>query len=233
MYLVFYGRISKSLVVGEEQVKMIDLIGHQISESNRDRKFLLFERTTRLSSSDKILDVGGGIDSMLIKRIKWKENVTVTGLFNEELLRRLSEKYYPAKVIYADATDMKIFEDKSFDIVFSNAVIEHVGSKERQLKFANEIRRVGKRYFVATPNYFFPIEQHYKIPLMHFLPERVRKYLMDVRQLDLGHCEAINLLTPSQMQDLFPEATIKLLKSIFFPFVPISIIVSKELEIVE
>lgn len=209
---------------------MIDLIAHKISECNRDRKFLLFERTMRLSCSDKILDVGGGIDSMLIKRIKWKENVTVTGLFNEELCLQLSEKYYPAKVIYANAIDMKIFEDRSFDIVFSNAVIEHVGRKERQLKFANEIRRVGKRYFVATPNYFFPIEQHYKIPLMHFLPKRVKKYLIDVRQLDLGHCETIDLLTASKMQDLFPEATIKFLRLTFFPFVPISILAIKDSE---
>lgn len=209
---------------------MIDLIAHQISEWNRDRKFLLFERTMRLNSHDKRLDVGGGVHSMLIKRIKWKETVTVTGLFNEDLLFELSKKYYPAKVIYADATDMKILEDKSFDIVFSNAVIEHVGSKERQLKFANDIRRVGKRYFVATPNYFFPSEQHYKIPLMHFLPERVKKYLVDVRQLNLGHCETINPLTASEMQDLFPEATIKLLRLAFFPFVPISIIAIKDSE---
>ena len=143
---------------------------------------------------------------------------------------QLSEKYYPAKIIYANATDMKIFEDRSFDIVFSNAVIEHVGRKERQLKFANEIRRVGKRYFVATPNYFFPIEQHYNIPLMHFLPKRVKKYLIDVRQLDLGHCETINLLTPHEMRDLFPEATIKLFRLPFFPFVPISILAIKDSE---
>ncbi len=161
---------------------------------------------------------------MLIKRIKWRQNVTVTGLFNEELLAQLSEKYYPAKVIYADATDMKALEDKSFDIVFSNAVIEHVGNKERQLKFSNEIRRVGRRYFVMTPNFFFPIEQHYKIPLLHFLPDGVRKYLINARRSDLGHCETIHLLTPHEMRDLFPECTIKLLRLTFFPFVPISII---------
>ena len=121
-------------MVREEQVKMIDLIAHQIFEWNKSRKFLLFEPTMRLSSHDKILDVGGGIDSMLIKRIKWKENVTITGLFNEELLLQLSEKYYPAKVIYADATDMKIFEDKSFDIVFSNTVIEHAKKQRAATK---------------------------------------------------------------------------------------------------
>ena len=47
------------------------------------------------------------------------------------------------------------FGDASFDVVFSNSVIEHLGSPERQRQFASEVARVGKKYYVQTPNRWF------------------------------------------------------------------------------
>ena len=52
------------------------------------------------------------------------------------------------------------FEDKQFDIAFSTAVIEHVGDRERQRRFVAELLRVSKRYFITTPNRWYPVELH-------------------------------------------------------------------------
>jgi SAM-dependent methyltransferase len=52
------------------------------------------------------------------------------------------------------------FADGEFDIVFSNAVIEHVGDRERQRQLVSEALRVGRRIFITTPNCRFPIEVH-------------------------------------------------------------------------
>jgi hypothetical protein len=113
------------------------------------------------------------------------------------------------------------FRDQSFDIVFSNSVIEHVGSWEKQQRFAAEVTRVGRRYWVQTPNRYFPIETHLLTPLLHLLPRSwqmqiaprftvwsvltsvsreqrewyVRHFLNDIRLLDAG-----------QMARLFPSA---------------------------
>lgn len=61
--------------------------------------------------------------------------------------------------------------DKKFDWVFSNAVIEHVGSKKEQLLFINEMLRVGRNVFFTTPNKYFPIESHTNAILRHWFDD--------------------------------------------------------------
>jgi ubiquinone/menaquinone biosynthesis C-methylase UbiE len=63
-----------------------------------------------------------------------------------------------------DGRSMPQFEDHQFDIVFSNSTIEHVGSIDDQRAMAREIVRVGRKYYVQTPNRYFPIEPHFVFP---------------------------------------------------------------------
>jgi hypothetical protein len=121
--------------------------------------------------------------------------------------------------IVGDARDLSAFESKSIDVVYSNSVIEHVGTFEDQKKMAAEVRRVAKRYFVQTPNAWFPIEPHFLFPGFQFLPLKVRTYLLTrfrlgwlARERDPARAreivDSIRLLTAAQMQTLFPEASI-------------------------
>lgn len=64
------------------------------------------------------------------------------------------------------------FRDREFDIAFSNSVIEHVGSAENQRRFASEMARVAKSYWVQTPNRRALVEMHSMLPLVHFMPKR-------------------------------------------------------------
>lgn len=101
------------------------------------------------------------------------------------------------------------FGPRSFDWVFSNAVIEHVGPWEKQSHFAQEIRRVARKgYFVATPNRHFPVEPHTLLPLYQFMAPGLQRAAL---RFSLGHLtvyEEINLLTAGQLGALFPEAQI-------------------------
>jgi SAM-dependent methyltransferase len=121
--------------------------------------------------------------------------------------------------IVGDGRHLPQFPDKSFDIVFSNSTIEHVGTIEDQRRMAAEVRRIGKRYYVQTPNRNFPIEPHFLFPWFQFLPVPSRVWLM--RHLSLGwvaripdaaralsEVTSIHLLTKREFQDLFPEASI-------------------------
>jgi hypothetical protein len=109
-----------------------------------------------------------------------------------------------------------MIRDKEFDIVFSNSVIEHLFTRENQAKMAKEIRRIGKNYFVQTPNLHFPLEAHWRFPFFQFLPFGVRVYLtqhfnlgrfpkVKDKELARKRVAEIRLLSKKQMKRLFPD----------------------------
>lgn len=111
------------------------------------------------------------------------------------------------------------FRDGSFDVVFSNSVIEHLRDFESQCAFAAEIARVGKRYWVQTPNRWFFIEPHLLAPFIHFLPASWRKRLLRsftvwgiLTRPSTEYCEEfvreVRLLSAGEMRALFAGATI-------------------------
>ena len=118
-----------------------------------------------------------------------------------------------------DARDMSQFGDGQYDIVFSNSLIEHVGNYNEQKKVADEIIRIGKRYFVQTPNYYFPIEPHFLCPFFQYLPSRLKVFLLCHFNLGwykkIKDCQkateiadSIRLLKEYELKQLFPDANI-------------------------
>lgn len=118
-----------------------------------------------------------------------------------------------------DATDLSQFTDGEFDLVHSNSVIEHLFTWEAQVKMANEVRRVGKRYYVQTPNLYFPMEPHWVFPFFQFLPVSWRvfitkKYYLDaVEEKDrdrvaLERVREVRLLSEKEVRKLFPDGRI-------------------------
>jgi SAM-dependent methyltransferase len=94
------------------------------------------------------------------------------------------------------------FDDGAFDVVFSNAVVEHVGGRERQRRFVSEALRVGRRVFLTTPNRSFPIEVHTRLPLVHWLPDAIAHRVY--RGLGKQDATKLHLLTRRSLASLFP-----------------------------
>jgi SAM-dependent methyltransferase len=171
----------------------------------REGRYRLFVSLCRVRPDEPILDVGCGAGAAL-ERFNQTNRIVAVDLAPLE-----SEWLAAANVTVetADATRLP-YGDGEFPVVFSSSVIEHV-PPSAQKAFADEIRRVGKRYFVQTPNRWFPIEPHYQLPLFQFLPRRVRMALN--RRFSLGwqpkgEWEEITLLTARQLRRLFPDAEI-------------------------
>lgn len=111
------------------------------------------------------------------------------------------------------------FPNESFDVVHGNSVIEHLGSREDQLRMANEVRRVGRGYWVQTPAVSFPLEPHFLAPVIHWLPRPLRKKLLPItpwalithpsREYVDAVLNEIRLLKRHEVQELFPDATVE------------------------
>ena len=139
----------------------------QMETRARQRRHRLF--TGLLPVLDRpleILDVGGVHDY-------WKRAGDTASLnANIVLFNVFSQSDLPANFssVVGDARDLSRYADRQFDVVFSNSVIGHVGSAQDQQRMAREIRRVGVRHFVQTPNHGFPIDWRTLVPGFHFLP---------------------------------------------------------------
>lgn len=182
----------------------------------RRRRFDLFLSLLRtLKDHVEILDIGGTQQFWDLMLAEDASDIRVT-LFNIEHQPVSSSRFVSAA---GDARSMPQFGDESFDVVFSNSVIEHVGDYSDQRRMAEEIKRVGRRYFVQTPNKRFPLEPHFLLPWFQYLPMSLRAWLLN--RFNVGwyrripditaardEVESIQLLTRRRFRDLFPEARI-------------------------
>ena len=181
----------------------------------RVRRMALLARTIGLTEHTQVLDVGGTIEI-------WRLAPVMPRLVLLNEARARYEIGSGEAVVLGDGASLP-FADQSFDLVFSNSVIEHVGSRIEQARFANEIARVGKQYWVQTPNRYFPIEHHLWTPFVHWLPRRwqaavTRRFSVwqmfarvtpAQREFYVNHyLNSIRLLAASDLRELFPGATV-------------------------
>lgn len=202
--------------------KLID-----ISPSSKGNKFrakrvqLLLDMIARIVAKNgtcSVLDVGGtytfwttwgqGLDWAKVKVdcINLDVNHALEGKDNSSI-----------QMMQGDACDLNTIANQSYDLVFSNSVIEHVGLWRRQMAMANEVRRVGKSYFVQTPYFWFPVEPHLRTLFIHWLPQSIAYRMMlrkkrgfwkksdTVSEATLAVQSAI-ILDIRQMRELFPDA---------------------------
>lgn len=193
-----------------------DVPGSVAARCRANRLALFASLLNRLPRPLRILDIGGeeGFWSQSSPYLPAGLEVTLLNL----LLQPGSDKRYGR--VQADACSVP-FSDREFDVVFSNSVIEHIGSFEGQERMAAEVRRVGKRYFVQTPSKWFPLEPHFLIPGFQFMPVGWRSWIAS-HYASGWYCrpgdpdaarrevESIRLMTGKECRRLFPEADIRI-----------------------
>ncbi len=126
----------------------------------------------------KILDIGGRVSFWESTGFLNKENKNIEITILNISAAEIGSTHPKIKQIIGDARNLAQFAVNEFDVVFSNSVIEHVGNYGEQSCMANELMRVGKRYFIQTPNRYFLVEPHFVFPLFQFLPIWLRAWLL-------------------------------------------------------
>jgi len=186
-------------------VRLVD----QVSLRSRRRKLRLFLEELHPTAETSVLDVGAdelafgegdgcGTLNFFEEHYPWRERITALGLHDGTGFRA---RYPTVRYVQGDACALP-FADDEFDIVFSNAVIEHVGDRERQQQLVSEAVRVGRRVFITTPNRRFPVEIHTRLPLVHWLPDQLAHRVYGA--VGKGFATEIRLLTKDSLEALFP-----------------------------
>ena len=181
----------------------------QVSLRSRRRKLQLFLEELHPTADTSVLDVGAdelafgegngcGTLNFFEEMYPWPERITALGLHDGAGFRA---RYPGIRYVRGDACALP-FGDGEFDIVFSNAVIEHVGDRARQRQLVSEALRVGRRVFITTPNRRFPIEVHTRLPLVHWLPQRIAHGVY--RAVGKSFATEIHLLSKSDLESFFP-----------------------------
>ena len=189
-------------------MKLVDAV----SLRSRRRKLRLFLEELRPGPDTTVLDVGAdevgfggaggqsgcGTHNFFEELYPWRARITALGPHDGTGFRR----HYPdVSYVQGDACALP-FPDQSFDVVFSNAVIEHAGDRARQRLFVEEALRVGRRVFLTTPNRWFPVEVHTRLPLVHWLPEGAAGRAYDL--VGKGWARDNHLLGSGDFRGLFP-----------------------------
>lgn len=184
-----------------------------ISPHFRKRRLRWFRQKLAPGAGESLLDVGG-------YPWCWPADSApgpVT-LLNRSFEPELKAKYPGFDYVLGDACALP-FASREFEVVFSNSVIEHVGTWERQQAFAAETRRVGRKLWVQTPAREFFIEPHLIAPFIHRFPvcwqrRLIRNFTLwgwfnrpSVAQVDEFLAE-VRLLTRAEMRTLFPDCEI-------------------------
>jgi len=204
---------------------------YRLSSESRQRKFDLFWSEMKPWPGCSVLNLGaapphmggtlmGVSESTRVEQpeqdLRWRD-LCVTGCnINRGDMRLYHHSYERLgfSAVIADGCRLP-FPDRSFDIVFSNAVIEHLTPPGQQ-RMASEILRVGRAWFVTTPNYWYPIEMHHKLPLFQFLPAGLQESIRR-KYHTWPDGEPISLLTAKQLAALFPGSRIVKTRVTFHP----------------
>ena len=178
-----------------------------LTERSRRRRFETFVRLMTPRENERILDVGVNdstfrSSNFLEARYPWPGNITAVAPMPVPVF---AAAFPEVTQVLADGRALP-FKDGEFDVGFSNAVIEHVGSRDQQRAFVAELTRTCRRVFVCTPNAGFPVDPHTLLPFAHWLPRRWwHAVLRRTGNAFWADDEMLNPLSARDLEALFPS----------------------------
>jgi SAM-dependent methyltransferase len=165
----------------------------QFSDQSRAKRAAVFRDAFCIGEGTRLLDLGSEDGSHICSVLNGTainpKNVYVADI-NPEAVAAAGRQFGFTPVVIGEQGSLP-FPDGFFDIVYCSSVIEHVTvtkdqvwelrsgsefrrrSMERQKSFASEIERLGRQYYVQTPNKWFPIDSHTWLPFLGWLPRRL------------------------------------------------------------
>ena len=169
----------------------------------RNEMFKILKENIYNLKIKSMLDVGTTEDDSLKSSnffIKKFNNIKTKKIISNQKIKKKKFKKILNKSITSSFSknEIKIFKS---DLVVSSATIEHVGNYKKQIKMIKNIILLTKKiFFITTPNRFFPIDFHTKIPLLHLLPKKLHRLLLNFFFLkEYAKEENLNLISQKEI----------------------------------
>lgn len=165
-----------------------------------------FHAAFPFTSFDKVLDVGVTADTNALAsnyfEAYFPDKNRIIALSNQDAV--FLETIYPGLTFKQGDAKQLPFADESIDVVFSSAVIEHIGTLKEQQQMIAECLRVAKQgIFITTPNRWHPVEAHTLLPLLHWLPKKWHRALLRILGLPFYADEKnLNLLDAKTLRGI-------------------------------
>jgi len=178
------------------------------SNYNRRSRMALFVEVMKPTEGMSVLDLGG-------KPAIWDYvhvPLHITCLNLPGIVMANYATHHVIDYIEGDACDMPDFQFGDFDMIYSNSVIEHVGTFEKRLQFTNEIKRLSNNYWIQTPCKGFPVEAHTGMPFWWYYPSWLKEYFINGWSKKLPEwTEGIvqtTYVTEKELKRLLPDANV-------------------------
>jgi len=173
----------------------------------RDQIYSDFVRICGPSEADSILDVGvsdvvGESPNLLERLYPYRDRITAIGLGDADAFKA---EFPEVRYRQVAPNSSFPFADKSFDVATSNAVLEHVGSVQKQRNFVVEMMRVARRVFITVPHRFFPIEHHTGIPFLHYFDVTFGSACRLCKKDDWADAANLILMSRARLRSSWPK----------------------------
>ena len=182
-----------------------------------------------LGPSTRVLEIGSGnglgLCDLLLRGVaavgvEPGRTISFEGRHNRAVAMLEANGFMPASQYLVDAVGENLpFEDQSFDVVFSIAVLEHVADVQQVLREAIRVTRRGGVVIMNVPNHWSFWEAHYRVawapPLLWLRPlarwyvrarGRADYYVDELRTVTPWRVGAILRRIPNVRYELRPYA---------------------------
>jgi hypothetical protein len=184
--------------------------GTSVAATLRARRWRLFLELNPDLDHMRVLDLGGTAAYWRAAPCR-PDHVTLVNLSDQST----DEGWIDATV--GDVCSLPAsLRHETFDLIYSNSVIEHVGGHVRREEMAGAINSMATRHWVQTPYRYFPVEPHWLFPGFQFLPTSARARVAKSwplmwsrppdRRAAVSNALGVELLDRTQFAFYFPES---------------------------
>jgi len=185
-------------------------IATKVALRARRRMFARFARFAQPTPRTTVVDIGVTPDRELADSnffefmYPYPNRLTATSIEDATFLEVLRPGL---RFVQTDGATLP-FDDRQFDVAFSSAVLEHVGETDAQRAFIAEMCRVSDRFYLTTPNRWFPIEVHTFLPLLHWLPRSMHRRVLRLLGKPFWAAPTnLRLVSAAELAAMFPAGT--------------------------